>query len=258
MRDETGPPIERPITRRRALAFLGALGLGSLAAACSRALSGRGSTPSAASSTGTATASPSASSGTSPSCVLTPEVTEGPYYLPLNLVRSDITEGKPGVPLQLDLQVVDATTCRPVPGAVVDIWHADALGMYSGVVPLGPRSTAATTSGTFLRGVQNTGTDGVATFKTIYPGWYQGRAVHIHVKVHLDDQTVHTGQLFFDDSLTDSVYQSNAPYTQRPTPNVTDTSDMIFLQAGASNAVLAMKQQGSGYLGTITMGVRSG
>jgi protocatechuate 3,4-dioxygenase beta subunit len=129
---------------------------------------------------------------------------------------------------------------------------------YSGVVPLSPGSTAATTSGTFLRGVQNTGTDGVATFKTIYPGWYQGRAVHIHVKVHLDDQTVHTGQLFFDDSLTESLYRANTPYTQRPGPDVTDASDTIFDEAGASNAILAMKRRGSGYLGTITMGVRSG
>jgi protocatechuate 3,4-dioxygenase beta subunit len=246
-----------PITRRTALAFLGTLGLGSIAAACSRRLSGTTATPRA---TGTAAggSSPSTATGTAaPDCVLTPEVTEGPFYLPLNLVRSDITEGKPGVPLQLDLRVVDATSCKPISGAVVDIWHADALGVYSGVVPLAPNSSATATDGPFLRGVQNTSSDGVATFKTIYPGWYRGRAVHIHVKVHLDDQTLHTGQLFFDDSLTRSVYEANAPYDTRPTPDQSDSTDGIYQQAGGSQAILNMRKQGTGYVGTITMGVKA-
>ena len=242
------------ITRRAALGLLGALGLGSIAAACTRRLTG-------ATSTTTTPPSPGASGGTSgtaaPSCVLTPEATEGPYYLPLNLVRSDITEGKPGVPLRLDLQVVDATSCRPMTGAVVDIWHADATGVYSGVVPLGPNSTAPATSGTFLRGVQNTDSDGIATFRTIYPGWYPGRAVHIHVKVHVDDQAVHTGQLFFDDTLTAGVYRANAPYDSRPTGYTTDAADGIYQQAGGSQAILSMKRQDGGYLGTITMGVKA-
>ncbi len=189
--------------------------------------------------------------------MLTPEVTEGPYYLPLNLVRSNITESQEGVPLRLELQVVDATSCRPIPGAVVDIWHANALGVYSGVVPLGPNSTAPSTSVTFLRGVQNTDSNGIATFRTIYPGWYMGRAVHIHVKVHLDDQTVHTGQLFFQDSLTSSVFRSASPYRTRGQPGVTDAVDGIYQQAGSSQAILSMKRQGSGYRGTITMGVKA-
>lgn len=95
----------------------------------------------------------------------------------------------------------------------------------------------------------------MATFKTIYPGWYTGRAVHIHVKVHLDDQTVHTGQLFFDDSLTSSVYRANAPYDSRGEPDTTNATDSVYKQAGASGAILAMKRQGTGYLGTMTMGV---
>ena len=93
----------------------------------------------------------------------------------------------------------------------------------------------------------------MATFKSIYPGWYPGRAVHIHVKVILDDQTVHTGQLFFDDSVTASVYEANAPYNTRPTASTTDAADNIYQQAGGSQAILAMKEQGSGYLGSITM-----
>jgi protocatechuate 3,4-dioxygenase beta subunit len=225
-----------------------------VAAACTGKLSEAGSTPPASSGT-SAGGTTTGSSGNAPGCVLTQEVTEGPYYLPLNILRSDITEGKEGVPLQLDLQVVDASTCQAISGAVMDIWHADAVGVYSGAVPLGPNSSAPTTSGTFLRGVQNTGTNGVATFKTIYPGWYTGRAVHIHVKVHLDDQTVHTGQLFFDDSLTSSVYRANAPYDSRGEPDTTTATDSIYQQAGASGAILAMKRQGTGYLGTMTMGV---
>jgi protocatechuate 3,4-dioxygenase beta subunit len=248
-------PEERPISRRSALALFGALGLGSLAAACSRRLSTATSSPTATGSSGT-TASTGATSGTAPGCVLTPEVTEGPYYLPLNLIRSDITENQEGVPLQLNLKVVDATTCQPIPGAVVDIWHANGLGVYSGVAPLGPNSTATTTSGTFLRGVQNSDSNGVATFQTIYPGWYMGRAVHIHVKVRLD-QTAHTGQLFFPDSLTSSVYRSASPYNTRGDADVRDAADSIYLQAGASQAILALKKQGSGYLGTITMGVKT-
>src|SRR5439155_26423500 len=135
-------PNERPITRRTALPFLGALGLGSIAAACTRKLSGATATPSVASTTSGGGSSGGASGTTAPSCVLTPEVTEGPYYLPLHLVRRDITEGRPGTPLQLDLQVVNATTCKPMAGAAVDIWHADASGTYSGVVPLGGGSNA--------------------------------------------------------------------------------------------------------------------
>src|SRR5205085_5286710 len=105
------------------------------------------------------------------SCVLTPEMTEGPYYVPNEKVRRNITEGKPGAPLELRLTVVNASTCKPIKSAVVDIWHADGLGVYSGAV--------ADNAGTnFLRGVQKTDANGLALFKSIYPGWYQGRAVH--------------------------------------------------------------------------------
>ena len=119
-----------------------------------------------------------------------PELTEGPYYLDLDLVRRDITEGRPGVPFDLAVKVVDATSCEPLEGAAVDVWHCDAEGAYSGVQG---------DSGTFLRGVQMTGADGVADFTTIFPGWYTGRAVHVHLKVALAGDDVHTGQLFFDD-----------------------------------------------------------
>ena len=137
----------------------------------------------------------SARAARSVSCILTPELTEGPYYIAGEKLRRKITEGRPGSPLLLRLSVVDATTCRPIKGAAVDIWHADAGGVYSGF-----GSGAA--SRTFMRGIQRTDGTGLAAFQTVYPGWYQGRTVHIHVKVHVGGNVVHTGQLFFPDTLT--------------------------------------------------------
>jgi protocatechuate 3,4-dioxygenase beta subunit len=134
-----------------------------------------------------------------PSCTLTPEVTQGPYYLDLDKVRRNITEGKRGLRLDLRIKVVDADTCKAHENAVVEIWHCDAGGTYSGF------SQEGTAGKTYLRGTQLTGENGVAQFRTIYPGWYQGRAIHIHMKVHVGGQTVHTGQLFFNDSVSDRV-----------------------------------------------------
>ncbi len=136
-------------------------------------------------------------------CVLTPELTEGPYYIPNEKLRRNITDGHPGTPLFLQLAVVDASTCKPIKGAAVDIWHADAAGNYSGF-------GAGSGNRTFMRGIQKTDARGIASFRTVYPGWYQGRSVHIHVKVHVRGNVVHTGQLFFADTLTDRVYR-NAP-----------------------------------------------
>src|SRR5256885_6644127 len=109
-------------------------------------------------------------------CVLTPELTEGPYYIAGEKLRRNITDGKPGVPLTLKATVLDASSCKPLKNATVDIWHADAAGVYSGF-------GAGAANRTFLRGIQKTDAKGLAPFRTIYPGWYQGRAVHIHVKV---------------------------------------------------------------------------
>src|SRR5207247_8587816 len=126
-------------------------------------------------------------------CLLTPEMTEGTYDISDEANRRDVTEGRPGVPLQLDLTVVDATTCTPIPGAVVEIWHADAGGNYSGF-------GSSASNRTFLRGAQTSGADGKVTFETIYPGWYQGRATHIHLKVHVNGAT-QTTQLFLDEAV---------------------------------------------------------
>jgi len=182
-------------------------------------------------------------------CVLAPEMTEGPYYVPGATVRSDIRAGKPGTPLALRLGVANIATCKPIAGAAVDVWHADAGGVYS------DEQVENTVGQTFLRGVQRTGASGFATFGTIYPGWYPGRTVHIHVKVHMGGNVVHTGQLFFDDALTDAVYR-RAPYSARPNRDTRNANDSIYVNGG-SRSLLSVKRQGPGYAGTIWMGVHA-
>src|SRR5437660_398781 len=157
-------------------------------------------------------------------CVLTPEQTEGPYYIANEHVRRNITEGRPGTPLTLRAFVVDASTCKAIKGAAVDIWHADAGGVYSGF-------GQGAGNRTFMRGIQRTNAKGLATFRTVYPGWYMGRTVHVHVKVHLGGRVVHTGQLYFPDTLTDAVYKK-APYSSRPGRDVRNATDSIFRSGG--------------------------
>jgi protocatechuate 3,4-dioxygenase beta subunit len=179
-------------------------------------------------------------------CVLTPELTEGPYYIDGEKLRRNITEGRPGAPLTLRLAVVDASTCRPIKGAAVDIWHADAGGVYSGF-------GAGSGNRTFMRGIQKTDANGIATFQTVYPGWYQGRTVHIHVKVHVGGNVVHTGQLFFNDTVTDAVYR-RSPYSKRPNRTTRNADDSIYVNGGSKSLVKVAKQ-GTGYAGAVTMGV---
>lgn len=192
------------------------------------------------------------------SCVLTPEVTQGPYYIAGEKVRRNITEGKPGTPLLLKLTVISASSCKPVRNAAVDVWHCDALGVYSGY---GSASAGApggnqgpTDKKTFLRGIQPTDAQGVATFQTVYPGWYRGRAVHIHVEVHISGNVVHTGQLFFPAAVTDSVYE-HAPYKTHGTrPDTTNAADSIF-RNGGDKGMLTVKKHAAGYIGSVGMGV---
>ena len=179
-------------------------------------------------------------------CVLTPELTEGPYYIAGEKLRRDIREGHAGTLLSLRLRLLNASTCKPIKGAAVDIWHADAAGNYSGF-------GNAVGGRTFLRGIQKTDATGLAVFTTIYPGWYQGRTVHIHVKVHVAGSVVHTGQLFFPDSLTDTVYKA-APYAARGARQVRNANDSIFVNGG-KRSILALKKNGAGYIASISMGV---
>jgi protocatechuate 3,4-dioxygenase beta subunit len=179
------------------------------------------------------------------SCVLAPEQTEGPYYVEHAAIRRNVTEGKQGVGLTLRLAVVNVATCKPIKGAAVEIWHCDAGGTYSGVQG---------DTGMFLRGVQRTDAKGVAIFKTIYPGWYPGRTVHIHTMVHLGGNVVHTGQLYFPDPVTDVVY-ARTPYSRRPNRTTRNAADSIY-RNGGKRSTLRLARNGSAYVGSITMGVQ--
>lgn len=184
-------------------------------------------------------------------CFIAPEVTEGPYYFDPALVRRDITEGKPGTPLEIALQVVDSH-CAPIGGARVDIWHCDAEGNYSGYA----QNAGGDTRGeTFLRGTLTTGADGVARFTTIYPGWYKGRTTHIHYKVFLDERTVLTSQIFFPDALSQYLYQNVSPYNTRPSARDTvNANDGIAKQAG-DGAFAAIREQTDRYTAQLVVGV---
>jgi len=227
-------------SRRETLAKLGGLLAGAAAAGGLKAADSFGAVEDDAASSG-----PAGVASGAVTCVLAPEQTEGPYYLDDAKVRRNITEGKAGVPLVLKLTVVDASSCKAIKGALVDVWHCDAGGVYSGV-----QSTA---DDRFLRGVQRTDVKGVALFRTIYPGWYPGRTVHIHVMVHIGGNVVHTGQLYFPDAVTDAAYR-RSPYNRRPSRDPRNAGDSIYSNGG-KRSTLKLVKSGSGYVSSIAMGV---
>jgi protocatechuate 3,4-dioxygenase beta subunit len=150
-------------------------------------------------------------------CVLTPEAGEGPFYLDPKLIRSDITSGQPGAPLQLALQVVRAGDCATLANARVDVWHADAVGLYSGYEKqsgVGGISTKAAVGQQYLRGTQVTDAAGTVRFSTIFPSWYGGRTPHVHFKVFLGGNEVVASQIFFPDEISKEVFNEWQPYRQ--------------------------------------------
>ena len=197
-------------------------------------------------------------------CGLTGEQPRGPYYIDGTLRRRNIVEDRVGVPLTLNLRVIDGQTCRPLQNVAVEIWHCDAEGVYSGYTamgpgdgPTGPPPSGAPGGGmtptddlTFLRGLQLTDRQGMVTFRTIVPGWYLGRAVHIHTKVHTDGtatdtgytggRTCHTGQLYFDEALVTRLYQLD-PYRGNDTPRTTLERDPIYADTGAPGGLLDLR-----------------
>lgn len=197
-----------------------------------------------------------------PSCVVRPEQTEGPYFVDERLNRSDIRsdpttgQAKPGTPLALTLQIfrLGSGDCQPLAGAQVDIWHCDALGIYSDV-----RDAGFNTIGQkFLRGYQITDARGEAKFVTIYPGWYAGRTVHIHVKVRTahaaERHSEFTSQMYFDDGLTDRVY-ADQPYASKGRRNARNQDDRIF-RRGGDQLMLAPTATADGYAATFAVGLQ--
>jgi protocatechuate 3,4-dioxygenase beta subunit len=181
--------------------------------------------------------------------VLTPEQEEGPFYVALDKIRRNITAGRPGVPLHLKVKVVN-TAGRPIRKAALDIWQADAGGVYS------DEASQSTVGQTWLRGVQLTSAKGIGEFATIYPGHYPGRTAHIHIKVHAGGHVSHTGQLLFDDAVTTQVY-ALAPYTANAAARTYNTQDQIYLNQGGAKTTLKLSKLGprvaDGYLGAITL-----
>jgi protocatechuate 3,4-dioxygenase beta subunit len=197
-----------------------------------------------------------------PACVVTPTETEGPYFVDERLNRSDITidptggVARPGVPLALTFTIarVGSGGCTALSDAQVDVWHCDAGGVYSDIA-------ANNSAGKkFLRGYQMTDSSGVAKFATIYPGWYQGRAVHVHFKIRTfggSSKTFEfTSQIFFDDTVTDAVFKV-APYSARGTRDTRNQNDMVYTSNNNSGAKLlaALTPTSAGYAAAFAVGV---
>ena len=183
-------------------------------------------------------------------CSLFPEAVEGPYFLDDQAVRQNITEGKPGIPLELSLTVVNFTTCEPLANVAVDIWQCDAAGEYSSFI--GVTFPDAKDDNTFLRGIQYTDSNGMVTFYTIFPGWYPGRTVHIHVDAHVNGEK-HIGQLYFTETLTAYV-ERQEPYVNSTTYRVKNSEDGIFNESDGVATTLNLDTINGGFQSSILMG----
>ena len=297
----------KKISRRRALSLGGTVSLAGLLAACSPNGDDAAGVDAAAS-TGAQTSTTTSPDNVdqqlrelldkAPGCVTSPEETQGPYYFDVDSIRRDITEGRPGLPLELMIRVQKAEGCvigsseNPVENAAVEIWHCDAGGVYSGFevssqsanqggaggpngnsggtggpggeppsgqppagdppgggpgqtsggtvsdgsYAAGDQEASPTDDGTYLRGAQMTNSEGIVRFTSIYPGWYVSRTVHIHVKVHINRDTVLTTQLFFDDTLNDTINAEVSPYNEHTGRDTYKKTDTIYSDEGLMQA----------------------
>jgi protocatechuate 3,4-dioxygenase beta subunit len=202
-------------------------------------------------------------SAQAPACVVRPELEEGPFFVDGQLNRPDLRIdpvsglATPGLPLGLTLSLTQIANgrCEPLAGAVIDLWQCDAAGIYSGVSGRGQANQAA--GGKSLRGFQVTDAQGRANFTTIYPGWYQGRAVHIHFKIRTTAAPAgayeFTSQFFFDEALNDRVH-AMAPYNRRPRRDTLNQTDGIF-RSGGAQLTLAPAQQGERMAASFALGL---
>lgn len=247
-------PIGRVLSRRDAVALLTSAGALAIIGCKPRSMA------EAADSTQTA------ASGSAPACVVRPEQTAGPYFVDTRLNRSDIRSDPsrddavvPGTPLQLTLNVsrLSGSACTALAGAIVDIWQCDALGVYSGV-----SDPQFDTSGQqFLRGHQLTDAKGIARFTTIYPGWYRGRAVHIHFRIRSAPLSERghefTSQLYFPEDVTDIVHAS-PPYSEKGARDRRNEQDGIYNRSGGSRLLLNPVRADEGYSATFEVALTTG
>jgi protocatechuate 3,4-dioxygenase beta subunit len=225
----------KQIGRREAMGMLGAAG-----AAFALGCGGESVT---SPTTTTTTTTP----GTSSTCAVTPTETIGPYPSLTDLIRSDIREGKSGTTLTLTITVVNTNaSCTPVSGANVEIWQCDATGNYS--------QYGTQTAQTYLRGIQTTNANGDVTFTTVYPGWYQGRATHIHVEVVRNGSSVKVTQIAFPESANAAVYATGV-YASRGSNPTSNSRDNIFADSLASEMATVTGDPTSGYIATFRIGV---
>lgn len=227
----------RKVGRREAMGSLGAAGA-ALAFGCGSESPANASPPPANNNT---------TASTNATCAVTPNETVGPFPSLSDLVRSDIREGKPGTMLTLTVKVVNANSgCTAVANASVEIWQCDAAGSYS--------SYGSQAGQTYLRGIQVTNANGEATFVTIYPGWYQGRATHIHVEVTISGVSRKVTQIAFAESVNAAVHATGV-YASRGANPTTNTSDGIFADSLAAELVTPTGNPTSGYTATFQVGV---
>ncbi|XP_074604132.1 chlorocatechol 1,2-dioxygenase-like [Brevipalpus obovatus] len=180
--------------------------------------------------------------------VLAPMSTEGPYFIPEDPERSDISEGMPGIRLEMTIALVKAANGKPVSGAVIHVWHCDADGKYSGFdssIPIPPNyphpriRLPPTNDRRYLRGYQITDDDGMATFTTIVPGWYHSRSIHIHLEVNLENAVVYIGQLFFEEEIAKMI-EKIEPYALIDKERRTNQKDIIYRRENGDQTVLKL------------------
>ncbi|MER6795278.1 protocatechuate dioxygenase [Amycolatopsis mediterranei] len=256
------------VSRRRLLAGVSSVGLGALVTACAGRSAVTTSTGETVALQAVTDADLTALFTGARTCTLTASTTQGPYYFDADKIRSDIREDKQGTKLRLALQVQDSETCKPIPHAVVEIWHCDAGGLYSGAEaasggggtpPTGTPPTGTPPGGgdadliptddkRYLRGAQVTNQRGMVEFTTIWPGWYRGRTVHVHVMVHVGNEKTLTTQLMFDEALNAQVLATQ-PYAQRTGRDTFNDDDSIY----RPSMLLKVTRARDGYVGCIVL-----
>ncbi|MGW6290516.1 intradiol ring-cleavage dioxygenase [Streptomyces sp. NPDC055107] len=289
--------VSRMVSRRRMLLLGGAVGAVAISGAAVANAAGRNTADAGI----LDSVKKTAASASSTCMSLTTEQMEGPYYIDYELFRKDVVEDRTGIPLILVLRVVDNVTCRPIRNSAIEIWHCDASGVYSGYTqngngggggtPPGPPPTGTPTAPpdgpgspgdpggpgghatptddlTWLRGIQMTDAQGFVTFRTVFPGWYAGRAVHVHTKVHTGGsrtpdgytggRTCHTGQFYFSEEAV-KASENTEPYSANTITRMPLDNDSIYPGTGTQGGLLNLnydkKHIERGVIGNITMAV---